>query len=220
MNDTQLEPLVRDVANAMSAYSESWSLMLGPGQRGFGVDMVSHKGEHVNFQDSMTGGYPRPRLWIEFIDPLTARSVAKPISVANSRPPLAIAREIVSRLLPGAREELASRRAKEAKAKADFEARAAVVNQAERMFGEPSDFGHLSPEVRGAMTYKTEARLNLRGRHLAGSHAHDEFGRVSVTEDGSLVSLELSSIPADVLLRMLAVLAEHNAAQRKARRAC
>jgi hypothetical protein len=221
MNDMQLAALVHDVANAMCTRGESWTLV-PDAKRGFGVDMRSRDGEIVNFQDSMTGGYPRPRLWIEFIDPLTVRPVTKPISVANSRPPLAIAREIASRLLPGAREELASRRAKEAQAKAAFEARASAVNAAEALFGKPTDFGEYRPAQPGEHTSsKTEARLALRGRHTRQmgryEHTDTEFARVEVTDFAAgLMNVELRDIPAPVVMRMLAVLAEHNAAQPEA----
>ncbi len=199
MNELKLATLVHDVANAMNARGESWVLADGEAKRGFGVDMRSRDGEIVNFQ--LDKGLP-VRLLIEGCDPLSMHTTGKPIHVTTSRPLPVIAREIANRLLPGYREELAKRRNREAKARAAFEARTAAVNAAEALFGQPSDFGEFDPARYGAYRYKTEARL---------AEQRGQYGRVTATGDGLLLDLELSNVPAEVVMRMLAVLAEHNA---------
>jgi hypothetical protein len=188
-----------------------WAAFPGEGKRGFGVDIRSADGEIVNFQ--VARAVP-PRVCIEGIDPLTAHLPGKPITVASSRGRDAIAREIASRLLPGYRAALTSLREREAAARARFDARASLVNAAERLFGEPTDFGEFDPAVTGMANYRTEARLALRGSRDRGDERHTpeaEFARVTVTDDGATAHLEMRGIPADVVLRMLAVLAEHNA---------
>lgn len=217
MNDTELSQIVSQTAVWLSkSDGKAWHAVPGQAKRGFGKDIRTDDGEIVNFQDSTKSPYPRERLWIEVIDPLTASSVAKPISVAAARGGEAIAREIANRLLPDGRAELAERREQEAKRLAAFNARAALVNAVETMFGEPTDFGTLDPDARGEVNYKTEARLPLRGKSLKEvwrGHAiyEHEFARVEVTGDGSLMNVSLKDIPAGVVMRMLRVLADYNA---------
>lgn len=209
MNELKLVALVHDVANAMSTRGESWVLVGDEAKRGFGVDMRSRDGEIVNFQQARNPA----QLFIEGCDPLTVHTTGKSIHVTASRHPLAIAREIANRLLPDYREALAGRRDREAKARAAFEARVAAVNAAEALFGQPSDFGEFDPAR--LSEYRTEVRLSLRGKHVRQmgrrEHAEAEFTRVTADNDGSLMGLELSDVPAEVVMRMLAVLAEHNA---------
>ena len=210
MNELRLAALVHNVANGMCSRGEMWVLADGEAKRGFGVDMRSRDGEIVNFWQAEGSA----QLVIEVTDPLTAYSVTKPIRVTASRPPLVIAREIANRLLPGAREALAGRRAKEAEARKEFEARAAAVNAAESLFGRPTDFGDYKPGMQGEVTYKTGGRLAMRGSHIRQmgryDHVDTEFARVETTFDGSLMDIELRNIPRDVAMAVLGVLGHWN----------
>lgn len=213
MSELEMAQLVHDVANELGKREgETWLVRGSVASRGFGTDVYNAKGETVNFQESRTPG----RLYIEGMDPVGHRATDCDITVAVSRSPAAIAAEIARRVLPGYRVAMAERRRREAERQAAFRARAAAVNAVEAMFGPPTDFGELDPAASGEVTYKTGARLPLRGKRLRenwqGKPLYDhEFARVTVTGDGSLMDVEMRDIPAEVAARMLAVLAAYNA---------
>lgn len=210
MEDIKLVNLAHGTASALAAIDgKNWVLSPDDAGRGFGVDIRNSDGEVVNFQWAVASG----RVYIEGMDPATSAATGTVIHVTASRGYIVIAKEISRRLLPGYRRELADRRAHEAGQRAEFEARAAAVNAVERLFGTPTDFGAYNPMAGGEAHYKTEARLALRGAHerFGCRGLVTEYGRVSVTGDGSLTDLELHGIPAAVALRMLRVLADYTA---------
>jgi hypothetical protein len=136
------------------------------------------------------------------------------INVAEERGAQAIAREIVRRLLPDYRAELAATEKFECEHAAQFAARAAALFEAEALFGGRTDFGSYDPAASGEARYKTSVRLELRGSRVARgqSYPSTEFARIETTGYGDLMSLNVSDIPAAVMMGMLQVLADYTAA--------
>lgn len=212
--DAEMRPVVQKIAEALTSRDgepESWALS-PEAKRGYGTDMVSSAGEIVNFQ--WTTAHVSQRLYIQGIDPLTTRTTGKSITVLAKRGTEVFAAEIARRLLPGYRATLADRRAKEAKAQAEFQARVDAVHQAEALFGACTDFGSFDPAERYGSAYQAEVRLPLRGRayRAYGSghqYAEEESGSVAVRDDGRLMDIDLKGIPVPVAVRMLRVLADY-----------
>lgn len=146
---------------------------------------------------SISGWYPATR------KTLTGKDY-RDITVAASRGAEVLAREITSRLLPGYLETLREVIECELTAADQYAGRVKLLAEVERLFG-------AMPTERKSYTsvtdYSQEARFHLAGtitRPYGFTAPH-----VSVEASGTpnVLKLELSTIPVDVAMRMLAVLA-------------
>lgn len=122
------------------------------------------------------------------------------LSASLARGPLAIARDINRKIMPGYLAELGRVLAWNRDEQAKHEGRTVVLNQAAELFGATFERpGAWEPGQSGAH----KDSLSLRER-LPGA----AFGTVEAYGEPDKLNLDLHHIPADVALRMLAVLAE------------
>lgn len=192
---TQLTALARDIARELGKLrEETWTS--GPGWHSTQYKLSGPDEAELYVSTSYQtpgriaahGGYPRTNAQVGHED----------ITVAISRGPAATAKDINRRLLPVYLTRLAEVAKYNETERANYEARGRVLNQAAGLFGQ---------------TYKQEPyEPGKSGTHSDSLSMYDVpsvgFGSVKASGSPDTLDLDLHSVPREIVLRMLAVLAE------------
>jgi hypothetical protein len=161
----------------------------GPG----GAALLLREDYRDNRRVSVTGSFPRTG----------RRAVAPEITASHERGAAAVAKDISRRLLPGYLAELAEVLKYNEVEQANYDARAALLNQMAGIFG--GQYGeHRAPYEPGS---STNWRDIMHLRHVPGYHGLG-YGSVEASGHPDTVNVELTGLPSEVALALLQRLAE------------
>lgn len=198
----ELTRLAREVTTKLGegwyAGAGAWPeerMLHGPDQAQLRFTGLTDKPGHIH----ISGWYPATR------STLTGKDW-QGINVAASRGAEVLAREITNRLLPRYLERLRELVEYELTAADQYAERVKLLAEVERLFGAmPTE---RKPYSGGSETgYSQEARFHLTGRVERPYGFSAPHVSVEASGPANSLKLELSTIPVDVALRMLAVLA-------------